>query len=142
MPNSHLASPGVPNAQNVYAHSHKSTAQEIPSQLHSTRAPTRSPTHTSTGYMTAVATSPARLSRHALELVQSEMIKENWTLRRCCMEHVHVLISEKVITSPSVRPPPRPTKTTRGTQKRSGRGTNGKKPNSCLEFYSDHPVYI
>jgi len=39
----------------------------------------------------------------------------------------------------SPRGPPRQM---RWTQSRTGRGTKGKNPNPCLEFNSDHPVYI
>ena len=74
----------------------------------STHTHTHTHTHihfTSKAYITAVANPSVRLSRRALVLLPSKIIKENGNLGRHCMEHVHVVISVKVIMWTSGRPP-------------------------------------
>jgi len=101
------------------------------------RYPHSSNTHTHTH--TAVATPSPRLSRHALVFYRARWLKKTGTWNVIAWKTSMELLVWKLLSGLPVSPRG-PLRQTRGTQKRTCRGTKGKNPNPCLQFNSDHPV--
>ena len=140
--NSRLASPDISNVlYRTQTFMPVFTAAQHRRYPHSSNTHTHTHTHTSTAFLRAVATPSPRLSRHAHVFYRARWLKKTGTWNVIAWKTSMELLVWKLLSGLPVSPRG-PLRQTRGTQKRTGRGTKGKNPNPCLEFNSDHPVCI